>query len=97
MNSLIKLWRMICCLLMMERNSRTFSIFIVCDYYLSFYHYIHRYKFQSSVGTFEDKTAVLSDNDKLWTELRHMHMREAIDKIMNSFKAFTEEHAVFQG
>ncbi|KAF7770373.1 hypothetical protein Agabi119p4_6347 [Agaricus bisporus var. burnettii] len=55
------------------------------------------YKFQSSVGTFEDKTAVLSDNDKLWTELRHMHMREAIDKIMNSFKAFTEEHAVFQG
>jgi syntaxin-binding protein 1 len=26
-----------------------------------------------------------------------MHMREAIDKIMSNFKAFTEEHAVFQG
>ncbi|KXN92397.1 Protein transport protein sec1 [Leucoagaricus sp. SymC.cos] len=55
------------------------------------------YKFQSSVGTYEDKTAMLSDNDKLWTELRHMHMREAIDKIMADFNKFTEEHAVFKG
>ncbi|KAF9454243.1 Sec1-like snare protein [Macrolepiota fuliginosa MF-IS2] len=55
------------------------------------------YKFQSSVGTYEDKTATLSDQDKLWTELRHMHMREAIDKIMSDFNKFTEEHAVFKG
>ncbi|KAF5361824.1 hypothetical protein D9756_002266 [Leucocoprinus leucothites] len=55
------------------------------------------YKFQAAVGTYEDKTATLSDNDKLWTELRHMHMREAIDKIMNDFNKFTEEHAVFKG
>lgn len=59
--------------------------------------HLDRYKFQSSVGTYEDKTATLSDNDKLWTELRHMHMREAIDKIMGDFNKFTEEHAVFKG
>lgn len=56
-----------------------------------------RYKFQAAVGAYEDKTATISDNDKLWVELRHMHMREAIDKIMSDFNKFTEEHAVFQG
>ncbi|KAK7048040.1 Sec1-like protein [Favolaschia claudopus] len=57
----------------------------------------YTYKFQSSVGAFEDKTATLTDADTVWTEVRHMHMREAIDKLMADFNRFLEENAVFKG
>ncbi|KAJ7509807.1 Sec1-like protein [Mycena galericulata] len=57
----------------------------------------YTYKFQSSVGAFEDKTATLTDADTVWTEVRHMHMREAIDKLMADFNKFLEENAVFKG
>lgn len=56
-----------------------------------------RYKFQSSLGAYEDKTAILSDSDTVWTMVRHMHMREAIDKLMADFNKFIQENAVFQG
>lgn len=57
----------------------------------------YTYKFQSSVGAYEDKTATLSDQDNVWTAVRHMHMREAIDKLMADFNIFLEENAVFKG
>ncbi|KAF9071586.1 Sec1-like protein [Rhodocollybia butyracea] len=57
----------------------------------------YTYKFQSSIGAYEDKTAILSDADNVWTEVRHMHMREAIDKLMADFNKFLEENAVFKG
>lgn len=56
-----------------------------------------RYKFQSSVGTYEDKMAVLSDADTVWTDVRHMHMREAIDKLMADFNKFITDNAGFKG
>jgi hypothetical protein len=56
-----------------------------------------RYKFQSSIGAYEDKTATLSDLDTVWTEVRHMHMREAIDKLMADFNKFIQENAAFKG
>jgi syntaxin-binding protein 1 len=55
------------------------------------------YKFQSSLGAYEDKRAVLSDADTVWTAVRHLHMREAIDKLMLDFNKFLEENAVFKG
>ncbi|KAG7094022.1 hypothetical protein E1B28_007644 [Marasmius oreades] len=57
----------------------------------------YTYKFQSSVGAYEDKTATLSDSDRVWTEVRHMHMREAIDRLMADFNKFLEDNAVFSG
>lgn len=57
----------------------------------------HRYKFQSSTGVHEDKAATLSDADNVWTEVRHMHMREAIDKLMLDFNNFMVENAGFKG
>lgn len=56
-----------------------------------------RYKFQSSLGAYEDKVATLSDTDTAWTSVRHLHMREAIDKLMADFNKFLEENAVFKG
>ena len=57
----------------------------------------HRYKFQTAVGAFEDKTATLSDADNVWTTIRHMHMREAIDKLMADFNQFMQDNAGFKG
>ncbi|KAF8261652.1 Sec1-like snare protein [Lactarius quietus] len=57
----------------------------------------YTYKFQSSVGAFEDKMAVLSDSDSVWTDVRHMHMREAIDKLMADFNKFMTDNAGFKG
>ncbi|ETW79215.1 hypothetical protein HETIRDRAFT_323546 [Heterobasidion irregulare TC 32-1] len=57
----------------------------------------YTYKFQSSLGAFEDKTATLSDADTVWTDVRHMHMREAIDKLMADFNRFMADNAGFKG
>ena len=55
-----------------------------------------RYKFQTQVGS-EDKVATLSDADTVWTDIRHMHMREAIDKLMADFNQFLQDNAGFKG
>ncbi|KAI0642273.1 Sec1-like protein [Trametes meyenii] len=57
----------------------------------------YRYKFQTAVGAYEDKVATLSDADSVWTDLRHMHMREAIDKLMADFNQFLQDNAGFKG
>ncbi|KAI0319969.1 Sec1-like protein [Amylostereum chailletii] len=57
----------------------------------------YTYKFQSSIGAYEDKTAILTDADSVWTEVRHMHMREAIDKLMGDFNKFLQDNAGFKG
>lgn len=56
-----------------------------------------RYKFQTAIGEFEDKLAILSDTDSVWTDVRHLHMREAIDKLMADFNKFMQENAGFKG
>jgi hypothetical protein len=58
---------------------------------------MRRYKFQTAVGAYEDTTVTLSDADTVYTEVRHMHMREAIDKLIRDFNDFLKEHAGFKG
>ncbi|KAJ7763556.1 Sec1-like protein [Mycena maculata] len=53
----------------------------------------YRYKFWAAGGKFEDKTATLTDEDTVWTEIRHMHMQEAIltglpDYVYRTFQEF---------
>ncbi|EIW79319.1 Sec1-like snare protein [Coniophora puteana RWD-64-598 SS2] len=57
----------------------------------------YMYKFQSAQGVQEDKAATLSDADTVWTEIRHIHMREAIDKLMADFNKFMQDNAGFKG
>lgn len=58
----------------------------------------YRYSFASAAGAGgnEERTAILSDNDGLWVQVRHMHMKEAIDKLMTDFNKFLEENAGFR-
>ncbi|THH29778.1 hypothetical protein EUX98_g4412 [Antrodiella citrinella] len=57
----------------------------------------YMYKFQTAVGAFEDKAAVISDADGTWTEIRHMHMADAINKLMADFNQFMVDNAGFKG
>lgn len=55
----------------------------------------YRYKVKTAIGLVEERVARLNEEDPIWTEIRHMHMKEAIDKLMNDFNRFTQEHAGF--
>ena len=57
----------------------------------------YTYKFQTAIGAFEDKTATISDADATWTEIRHMHMADAINKLMSDFNQFMVDNAGFKG
>jgi len=76
----------------MGLNIRAYILYLSTTYLTGL-----RYKFQSSGGVYEDKTAILTDSDSVWTDVRHLHMREAIDKLMQDFNKFLEENAVFKG
>lgn len=39
----------------------------------------------------------LNDSDAVWVDVRHMHMREAIDKLMSDFNKFLQENTSFTG
>ncbi|GAA6018634.1 hypothetical protein JCM10207_008988 [Rhodosporidiobolus poonsookiae] len=52
----------------------------------------YRHEFVNEQGKTEEKEAVLNDDDKVWVEVRHMHMKEALDKLIADFKAYAGEH-----
>ncbi|GAA5858275.1 hypothetical protein JCM8547_004630 [Rhodosporidiobolus lusitaniae] len=52
----------------------------------------YRHTFTNEQGKEEEKEAVLSDEDKVWVEVRHMHMKDALDKLIADFKAYAGEH-----
>lgn len=54
---------------------------------------LHRYSFRNNEGQDEDATALLQDaEDRIWSELKHMHMGEALEKVTTEFKKYVEEH-----
>lgn len=52
----------------------------------------YRHTFINEQGQEEEQEAVLSDEDKVWVEVRHMHMKDALDKLIADFKAYAGEH-----
>lgn len=34
----------------------------------------------------------LTDADNVWTEVRHMHMKDALDKLIADFRVYAGEH-----
>lgn len=58
---------------------------------------LYSYKLRNAKGTVEDENVELDDSDSIWVDTRHMHMREAIDKLMNDFHKFLQENTSFKG
>jgi syntaxin-binding protein 1 len=40
----------------------------------------------------EEKEHTLGEEDKVWVEVRHMHMKDALDKLITDFKSYASEH-----
>lgn len=55
----------------------------------------YHYRFYTSDGQQEDKDATLSDEDAVWTGIRHLHIAEAIDKLTKDFQAHAGEAGAF--
>lgn len=53
---------------------------------------IHRYSFRNAAGESENREAKLSEEDQVWTELRHMHMKDALEKLVADFKQYASTH-----
>lgn len=51
-----------------------------------------RYTFTNEQGVEQEMVAVLSEEDKVWCEVRHMHMKDALDKLIADFKSYAGEH-----
>lgn len=43
----------------------------------------------------EEKTAKFDEKDTIWTSIRHMHMKDTIDKLMLDFNKFCAENTNF--
>lgn len=55
----------------------------------------YRYRFYTTEGKQEDKDATLSDEDAVWTAIRHLHIAEAIDKLSKDFQHHAGEAGAF--
>lgn len=51
-----------------------------------------RYTFVNEKGADEETSIPINEKDDIWVETRHLHMREAIDKLQADFKAFAEKN-----
>ena len=54
----------------------------------------YRYEFHGPNGI-EEKTATFDEKDTIWTSIRHMHMKDTIDKLMLDFNKFCQENTNF--
>ncbi|KAK4701832.1 hypothetical protein P7C70_g4396, partial [Phenoliferia sp. Uapishka_3] len=52
----------------------------------------YKYRFRNAEGQLEEKEAVLSNEDNVWNEVKHMHMKDALDKLIKDFKEYAGEH-----
>ncbi|CAO1624396.1 unnamed protein product [Parajaminaea phylloscopi] len=55
----------------------------------------YHYCFQNAEGHSEEKDAVLSDEDAVWTGIRHLHIAEAIDRLSRDFQAHAGEAGAY--
>jgi syntaxin-binding protein 1 len=53
-----------------------------------------RYEFHGASGI-EEKKATFDEKDDIWTSIRHMHMKDTIDKLIQDFNKFCQENTNF--
>eukprot|EP00007_Cunea_sp_BSH-02190019_P003487 CAMPEP_0174230262 /NCGR_PEP_ID=MMETSP0417-20130205/1056_1 /TAXON_ID=242541 /ORGANISM="Mayorella sp, Strain BSH-02190019" /LENGTH=634 /DNA_ID=CAMNT_0015307913 /DNA_START=89 /DNA_END=1993 /DNA_ORIENTATION=- len=51
-----------------------------------------QYEYTDNSGDVSTRTAILLEDDVLWNDLRHMHVFEAIKKVVAMFNAFVKEN-----
>lgn len=51
-----------------------------------------RHTFRNSAGVLEEKDVQLTEEDEIWKETRHMHMKDALDKLIADFQKYAGEY-----
>ncbi|KAE8264580.1 hypothetical protein A4X09_0g6928 [Tilletia walkeri] len=57
----------------------------------------YKYSFHDADGQLDEKEAILSEEDAIWTGVRHLHIAEAIARLTQDFKKHANEAGVFSG
>jgi syntaxin-binding protein 1 len=50
---------------------------------------------ESEVKDGEDREMIISEDDKIWVDMRHRHMKDTIDKLMADFQRFLADNKNF--
>lgn len=53
---------------------------------------MYTYEYEDNTKKQVKKTALLSENDELWSRFRHKHIAETLEELFKSFNAFTSEN-----
>lgn len=52
----------------------------------------YNHSFRNNAGVIEDKVVDLTEDDDIWNETRHMHMKDALDKLVEDFKRYAGDY-----
>ena len=52
----------------------------------------YRHQYRNNAGVVEDKVVDLTEDDEIWNETRHMHMKDALDKLVEDFKRYAGDY-----
>ena len=52
---------------------------------------LRSHTFRNESGQDEEADMVLNDDDKVWIDVRHMHMKDALDRLIEAFRQFSSE------
>lgn len=50
---------------------------------------------ESEVKEGDDREIAITEDDKVWVDMRHRHMKDTIDKLMSDFQRFLDENKNF--
>jgi syntaxin-binding protein 1 len=53
---------------------------------------MYRHTFRNGAGALEEKEVLLTEEDEIWAETRHMHMKDALDKLVADFQKYAGEY-----
>lgn len=52
----------------------------------------YQHTYRNNAGVIEDKVVELTEDDEIWNETRHMHMKDALDKLVEDFKRYAGDY-----
>lgn len=52
---------------------------------------VYKFKFQNAAGKTDEKEIILGESDRLWPDLRHRHIADAIRDVTDEFKKFVSK------
>ena len=53
---------------------------------------VYKHNFRNAAGMLEEKEVLLTEEDEIWAETRHMHMKDALDKLVADFQKYAGEY-----